>query len=62
MESTGYHASVIDHSGENHMNHDVPADQLRPRLIGSAVLALPVLALSMVMPWQFPAGSGWCWR
>ncbi|MCB9411222.1 cation transporter, partial [Mycolicibacterium sp.] len=58
VESTGYHASVIDHSGENHMNHDVPADQLRPRLIGSAVLALPVLALSMVMPWQFP---GWQW-
>lgn len=60
VESTGYHASVIDHSGmgENHMNHDVPADQLRPRLIGSALLALPVLALSMVMPWQFP---GWQW-
>ena len=60
VESTGYHASVIDHSGmgENHMNHDVPTDQLRPRLIGSAVLALPVLALSMVMPWQFP---GWQW-
>ena len=59
VESTGYHASLIDHSiGESHMNHDVPADQLRPRLIGSAVLALPVLALSMVMPWQFP---GWQW-
>ena len=58
VESIGYHASVIDHSGENHMNHDVPADQLRPRLIGSAVLALPVLALSMVMPWQF---LGWQW-
>ena len=59
VESTGYHASVIDHSiGESHMNHDVPADQLRPRLTGSVVLALPVLALSMVMPWQFP---GWQW-
>ena len=59
VESTGYHASLIDHSiGESHMNHDVPADQLRPRLIGSVVLALPVLALSMVMPWQFP---GWQW-
>ncbi len=72
VESTGYHASVIDHSGHahhdhghsasggfsDHMNHDVPADQLRPRLIGSAVLAVPVLALSMVMAWQFP---GWQW-
>jgi Cu+-exporting ATPase len=38
------------------MNHDVPEDQLRPRLIGSAVLAVPVVALSTVMPWQFP---GW---
>ncbi|MCI4673569.1 heavy metal translocating P-type ATPase [Candidatus Mycolicibacterium alkanivorans] len=61
VEDTGYHASVIDHSGHmghDHMNHDVPTDQLRPRLIGSAVLAVPVLALSMVMPWQFP---GWQW-
>ncbi|AKK25993.1 cation-translocating P-type ATPase [Mycobacterium sp. EPa45] len=60
VESTGYHASVIDHSGhgQNHMDHDVPTEQLRPRLIGSTVLAVPVLALSMVMPWQF---TGWLW-
>ncbi|TGD88926.1 cadmium-translocating P-type ATPase [Mycolicibacterium sp. CH28] len=60
VESTGYHAAVIDHSGggHDHMNHDVPADQLRPRLIGSTVLAVPVVALSMVMAWQFP---GWQW-
>ena len=59
VESTGYHALVIDHAHPNHddhMNHDVPEDQLRPRLIGSAVLAVPVVALSTVMPWQFP---GW---
>ncbi|MCV7345270.1 heavy metal translocating P-type ATPase [Mycolicibacterium rhodesiae] len=60
VESTGYHASVLDHSGhgDDHMNHDVPSEQLRPRLIGSAVLAVPVVALSMVMAWQF---SGWLW-
>ena len=62
VESSGYQASVIDHhhhgGHEDHMSHDVPEEQLRPRLIGSAVLALPVLALSMVMPWQFP---GWQW-
>ncbi|WP_059016448.1 heavy metal translocating P-type ATPase [Mycobacterium sp. M26] len=61
VESTGYHAAVVDHSGHpghDHMNHDIPADQLRPRLIGSAVLAVPVVAISMVMPWQFP---GWQW-
>ncbi|MBU3750150.1 MAG: cadmium-translocating P-type ATPase [Mycobacterium sp.] len=64
VESSGYHAAVIDHHDhhmhhqDHHMNHDIPQRQLRPRLIGSAVLALPVLALSMVMPWQFP---GWQW-
>jgi Cu+-exporting ATPase len=67
VESTGYHASVIDHSHhgghgghgpDDHMNHDVPTEQLRPRLIGSALLAIPVLVLSMVMPLQFP---GWQW-
>ena len=59
VESAGYHALVIDHAHPNHddhMNHDVPEDQLRPRLIGSAVLAVPVVALSTVMAWQFP---GW---
>jgi len=40
------------------MSHDLPEHQLRARLIGSAVLAVPVLALSMVMAWQFP---GWQW-
>ena len=65
VESTGYHAAVIDHSHhgqhgghDDHMAHDLPQEQLRPRLIGSAVLALPVLALSMVMAFQFP---GWQW-
>lgn len=64
VESTGYHAVVIDHGHHgghdehDHMNHDVPAEQLRPRLIGSALLAIPVLVLSMVMPLQFP---GWQW-
>ncbi|MGY4711989.1 heavy metal translocating P-type ATPase [Mycolicibacterium sp. CBM1] len=59
VAASGYHASVIDHSGgSEHMDHDVPTEQLRPRLIGSAVLAVPVVALSMVMMWQFP---GWQW-
>jgi Cu+-exporting ATPase len=67
VESSGYHAAVIDHQhhggheghgGHDHMSHDVPQEQLRSRLIGSALLAVPVLALSMVMGWQFP---GWQW-
>jgi len=70
IEATGYHASVIDHAHhspmdhgdhrnhDDHMNHDLPEEQLRPRLIGSAILAVPVVALSMVTAWQFP---GWQW-
>ena len=64
VASSGYQATVIDHSAhahgghDDHMNHDVPQEQLRPRLIGSALLAVPVLVLSMVMAWQFP---GWQW-
>ena len=68
VESSGYQAAVIDHTGhgghqghgghEDHMSHDLPENQLRPRLIGSAILAVPVVALSMVMAWQFP---GWPW-
>jgi Cu+-exporting ATPase len=62
VESSGYHAAVIDHQAQHgahdHMDHDLPEDQLRPRLIGSAVLAVPVIALSMMMAWQF---HGWQW-
>lgn len=59
VESSGYHAAVIDHDRhDDHMAHGIPQQQLRARLIGSAVLAIPVLMLSMVMPWQFP---GWQW-
>ncbi len=64
VASTGYRASVIDQMHHlpmnhgDHMNHDLPEEQLRPRLIGSAILAVPVVALSMVMAAQFP---GWQW-
>lgn len=59
VESAGYQAAVIGAAHEHPAEHaDIPAGQLRPRLIGSALLALPVVALSMVMAWQF---SGWGW-
>jgi len=64
VESTGYRAAAIDHAGmghghpEDHMSHDVPEERLRPRLIGSALLAAPVVLVSMVSALQRP---GWQW-
>ncbi|MGB3286242.1 heavy metal translocating P-type ATPase, partial [Mycolicibacter algericus] len=59
VESAGYQAAVIGAAHEHPAEHaDVPAGQLRPRLIGSALLAAPVVALSMVPAWQF---GGWGW-
>ena len=60
VAAAGYRASVVDHSAhsDDHMQHDTPAEDLRPRLIGSLVLAVPVVVLSMVMPLHFP---GWEW-
>ncbi|HET9876548.1 MAG TPA: cation transporter, partial [Mycobacterium sp.] len=58
VQSAGYQASVIGPSPDPHEHSDVPADQLRPRLIGSALVSIPVVALSMVMAWHFP---GWPW-
>ncbi|MCT9821551.1 heavy metal translocating P-type ATPase [Microbacterium sp. W1N] len=50
-----------DHAAGGHV-HDVDdrpgGTTLRTRLIVSAVLALPVVVLGMVPPWQFP---GWQW-
>ena len=59
IEATGYHASVLDHGHPgDHLSHDVPEERLRPRLIASSILAVPVAASSMVPGWQFP---GWQW-
>ncbi len=56
VESTGYQASVaVDLFSHD---DDEPQDLLRSRLIGSALLAIPVVAVSMVMGWQF---AGWQW-
>ncbi|OCG74345.1 heavy metal translocating P-type ATPase [Microbacterium sediminis] len=74
VRSAGYDARVRsdenaahdahDHGAHEHGGHvhDVEdaagATPLRTRLIVSAVLAVPVLAVSMIMPLQFP---GWEW-
>jgi P-type Cu+ transporter len=56
VESTGYQASVvIDPFGRS---DDAPRNELRHRLIGSTLLATPVVAVSMVMGWQY---AGWQW-
>ena len=56
VESTGYHASVaVDLFSHD---DDEPQDLLRSRLICSALLAIPVVAVSMLMGWQF---AGWQW-
>jgi Cu+-exporting ATPase len=56
VESTGYQASVVvDPFGQS---DDVPQDELRSRLVGSTLLAIPVVAVSMVMGLQF---GGWQW-
>lgn len=52
VESAGYQASL----SRERAHED--AGQLPARLIGSAVLAIPVVALSMVPAWQF---GGWQW-
>jgi len=66
VEARGYHADVVespatgtagDGSLPDHMDHDA-GPGLKGRLIGSAVLAVPVVAVSMVMAWHF---HGWEW-
>ncbi|MFT3859784.1 heavy metal translocating P-type ATPase [Micropruina sp.] len=54
VERAGYHAALPD-PARPEVDH---AAQLRSRVIVSAVLAVPVIALAMVEPWQFP---GWQW-
>ena len=58
-EVSGHEASGHEASGHVHDVEDAPgAVTLRMRLVVSAILAVPVIALGMVPPWQFP---GWQW-
>jgi Cu+-exporting ATPase len=57
VEASGYQAAVLGRPDEQ-VPSETPNEGLPARLIVSAVLAVPVLALSMVMAWQFP---GWQW-
>ena len=48
------HADHADHAAHDHGS----AAELRPRLLVSSILAVPVLLLAMIPAWQFP---GWQW-
>ncbi|MFC7401699.1 heavy metal translocating P-type ATPase [Citricoccus sp. GCM10030269] len=50
------HGDHPDH--EDHLNHGPSVDVLKPRLIGAAVLTVPLFLISMIPALQFP---GWGW-
>ena len=55
----GDHEGHEDHADhDNHMDHGPSEDVLKPRLIGAAVLAVPLFLISMVPALQFPH---WGW-
>jgi Cu+-exporting ATPase len=57
VEQAGYAASVPDSAAPTREEPD-PSRPWRDRLLISAVLTLPVVALAMVPPWQF---ESWQW-
>ncbi|MET0700268.1 MAG: cation transporter, partial [Mycobacterium sp.] len=57
VEATGYQAAVLGEPARQ-QPEEVAPQVLPARLVVSAVLAVPVVALSMVMAWQF---VGWQW-
>ncbi|CAJ1508820.1 heavy metal translocating P-type ATPase [[Mycobacterium] burgundiense] len=59
VEQAGYQAAVIGRGAAvEDAGPDATGPDLRPRLLVSAVLALPVVLVSMIPAWQFP---GWQW-
>ncbi|GEB21775.1 heavy metal translocating P-type ATPase [Brevibacterium aurantiacum] len=58
VEKAGYGATVKTTSASGPEIVDYDPRHLRPRFIGSLILAVPIVAISMVMSWHFP---GWEW-
>ncbi|GAA1928606.1 heavy metal translocating P-type ATPase [Brevibacterium antiquum] len=58
VEKAGYGATVKTTSASGPEIVDYDPRHLRPRFLGSLILAVPIVAVSMVMSWQFP---GWQW-
>ena len=64
VEAAGYKAALpadeagADVGAHDHMNHDDPGDRLGLRLVVAALLAAPLLAMSMIPALQF---NNWQW-
>ncbi|MBM6589808.1 heavy metal translocating P-type ATPase [Brevibacterium sp. RIT 803] len=58
VEKAGYGATVKSTSASGPEIVDYDPRHLRPRFFGSLILAVPIVAVSMVMSWHFP---GWQW-
>ncbi|SMX83589.1 Cu+-exporting ATPase [Brevibacterium sp. 239c] len=58
VERAGYGATVKTASASGPEIVDYDPRHLRPRFIGSLILAAPIVAVSMVMSWHF---TGWQW-
>ena len=60
VEKAGYGATVRSPGagGDGSEIVDYDPRHLRPRFIGSLILAVPIVAISMVMSWHF---TGWQW-
>lgn len=58
VAKAGYGATVRKAASAGPEIVDYDPRHLRPRFIGSLILAVPIVAISMVMSWHFP---GWQW-
>ncbi|MDH5148122.1 heavy metal translocating P-type ATPase [Brevibacterium casei] len=58
VAKAGYGATVRQAASAGPEIVDYDPRHLRPRFIGSLVLSVPIIAISMVMSWHFP---GWQW-
>lgn len=58
VEKAGYGATVRTASAKGPEIVDYDPRHLRPRFLGSLILAVPIVAVSMVMGWHF---AGWQW-
>ena len=58
VAKAGYGATVRQAASAGPEIVDYDPRHLRPRFIGSLILSVPIIAISMVMSWHFP---GWQW-